>query len=103
MRGLILSSGLLAAALIAAPQAATAQSPGKAFCLQSPTGAMNCNYDTLAQCQQVQGGRSVGGGCIPNPGRSGTTGAGGGMNQPAPAPAPGPMNSPGGGEPSRTR
>jgi hypothetical protein len=103
MRGLILSSGLLAAALMAAPQIAAAQSSGKAFCLQSPTGALNCSYDTLAQCQQVQGGRSVGGGCIANPGRSGTTGAGGGMNQPAPAPAPGPMNSPGGGEPSQRR
>ena len=79
MRTLILSSGLLAAALMAAPHAAFAQAQEKAYCLESPTGSRNCVYDSFEQCQQVQGGRSVGGGCVANPSRSGTTGAGGGM------------------------
>ena len=82
MRSLILSSGLLAAALVGGPQAAVAQSEGKAFCLESPTGAMNCIYDSFEQCQQLRGGRTVGGGCIPNPARSGTTGQGGGLSAP---------------------
>ena len=78
MRTLILSSGLLAAALMAAPQSAFAQAQEKEFCLESPTGSRNCLYDTFEQCQQVLGGRAVGGGCIPNPARSaGTTGQGG--------------------------
>jgi hypothetical protein len=81
MRTLILSSGLLAAALMAAPQTAFAQAQEKAFCLESPTGARNCTYDSFEQCQQIQGGRSVGGGCIANPARSGTTGAGGAVQQ----------------------
>jgi hypothetical protein len=77
MRSLILSSALLAATLIGAPQAAVAQTTsGKPFCLQSPTGDLLCNYDTMAQCQEGIQGRSVGGGCIPNP-RLGTTGTGG--------------------------
>jgi hypothetical protein len=82
MRGLILSSGLLAAALIVGPQAAVAQTEGKAFCLQGPAGSINCIYESFEQCQQVQGGRSVGGGCVPNP-RLGTTGAGGRGNPPS--------------------
>jgi hypothetical protein len=82
MRTAILSSGLLAAALITAPQAAMAQSGGKPYCLQSPTGALNCTYDSFDECQQIQGGRSVGGGCIANPALSGTTGRGGGLDAP---------------------
>jgi hypothetical protein len=94
MRCLILSSGLLAAALVGGPQAAVAQSEGKAFCLESPTGAMNCIYDSFEECQQIKGGRTVGG-CIPNPTRSGTTGAGG--RNPAASP-PAPLPPAGGGE-----
>lgn len=93
MRTLLLSSGLLAAALMAAPHAAFAQAQEKAYCLESPTGARNCIYDSFEQCQQVQGGRSVGGGCVANPARSGTTGAGGGR-QPNTPPS---MQPPGGG------
>jgi hypothetical protein len=81
MRTPILSSGLLAAALIAGP-AASAQAQEKPFCLQSPTGATNCIYDSFEQCQQIRGGRSVGGGCIQNPARSGTTGRGDGLEAP---------------------
>lgn len=102
MRGLILSSGLLAAALVAGPQAAVAQTAGKAFCLQSASGSMNCAYDTLAQCEQRRGGQQAAGGCIPNPARSGTTGAGGGMREPS-----APQTPPGGGQylppPSQSR
>ena len=82
MRAPILSMGLLAAALLAGPQAALAQSGNKAFCLESPTGATSCIYDSFEQCQQLRGGRTVGGGCIPNPARSGTTGQGGGLSAP---------------------
>jgi hypothetical protein len=90
MRGVILSSALLAAALVAGPQAAVAQTGGKAFCMRSPSGSMNCAFDTLAQCEQRRGSQPAAGGCIPNPARSGTTGAGG---RAAPPPSP-----PGGGQ-----
>jgi hypothetical protein len=88
MRTLILSSGLLAAALIGGPQAAVAQNE-YAVCLQGSTGSLNCIYDNLEQCRQAQDGRSVGGRCVPNPA---TTGQGG--ISPSPLP-PGP---PGGGQ-----
>jgi hypothetical protein len=78
MRALILSLSLVAAALIAGPQqAAYAQREKQPFCLQSPTGSMNCTYDSLEQCQQILGGRSASGTCVANPARSETTGFGG--------------------------
>jgi len=78
MRVLTLASSLIAAALIAAAhQAAYAQHEKQPFCLQSPTGSINCTYDSLEQCQQVLGGRSTSGTCIANPARSETKGAGG--------------------------
>jgi uncharacterized protein DUF3551 len=99
MRGLILSSGLLVAALVAGPQAAVAQTAGKAFCLQGPGGAMNCTFDSLAQCEQRRSSPTAGA-CVPNPGA--TTGAGRGMRDPA-----SPPNPPGGGQylpgPSQSR
>jgi hypothetical protein len=93
----------LAAALVAGPQAAVAQAGGKAFCMQSASGSMNCAYDTLAQCEQRRGGQAAAGSCVPNPAaRSGTTGAGGGMRDPA-----SPQSPPGGGQylppPSQSR
>jgi hypothetical protein len=49
MRTLILSSALLAAVSIAAPQAAFAQASGeKAFCFRQEAGNLQCNYDTMA-------------------------------------------------------
>jgi Protein of unknown function (DUF3551) len=90
MRGLILSSGLLVAALVAGPQAAVAQAGGKAFCLESSSGSMNCAFDSLAQCEQRRSS-ATGGACVPNP--AGTTGAGGGARDPA-----APPNPPGGGQ-----
>jgi hypothetical protein len=67
MRTLILSSGIVAAGLIAGQQAAVAQSQEKAFCLEGQAGSRNCIYDTFEECQQIIVGRSEGGGCIPNP------------------------------------
>jgi len=81
MRTLILSTGLVAAALMAAPQTAFAQVQERAFCLDSQTGARNCMYNTMAECQQALGGRA--GSCIANPAR-GTTGAGGDMQRQQP-------------------
>ena len=96
MRLLILSAALVASTLIGAPQA---QSQEKAFCLESQSGLRNCIYDSVALCQQALGGRP--GDCIPNPARSGTTGAGG-LNPPPP-----PSGPPGGGQylppPSQSR
>ena len=86
MRTLILSSGLLAAALMAGPQPAFAQTQEKAFCLEGQAGLRNCIYDNMAQCQQALGGRQ--GECIPNPQRSGTTGAGGSQREPGIVPPP---------------
>ena len=77
MRARTLLSILAAAALIAAAHQTSAQSEKQPFCLQSPTGSMNCTYDSLEQCRQILGGRSVSGTCIANPAWSETTGAGG--------------------------
>jgi hypothetical protein len=78
MRAPTLSSMVIAAAmLVASHQGAVAQSEKRPFCLQSPTGSMNCTYDSLEQCQQILGGRSVSGACTANPAWTETTGAGG--------------------------
>jgi hypothetical protein len=79
MRAPTLASISLGVALIAAPHQAAHGLPEKQpFCLQSPTGSLNCTYDSLEQCQQILGARSASGGtCIANPARSETTGAGG--------------------------
>ena len=77
MRARTLLSILAAAALIAAAHQTSAQSEKQPFCLQSPTGLMNCTYDSLEQCQQILGGRSATGTCVANPARSETTAAGG--------------------------
>jgi Protein of unknown function (DUF3551) len=78
MRARVLLSIAMAGALIAVPQQVThAQREKQPFCLQSPTGSMNCTYDSLEQCQQILGGRSVSGTCVANPAWSETTGTGG--------------------------
>jgi Protein of unknown function (DUF3551) len=77
MRALILlSAGVLAATLIV-PSLAAAQVGGQAWCMQGPTGALNCLYDSYAQCQQFVEGRSLAGACISNPAQISTTGRGG--------------------------
>lgn len=78
MRVASLTLTIAATALIAAPhQPACAQHEKQPYCLESATGTMNCTYDSLEQCQQILGGRSVSGRCVANPARSQTTGAGG--------------------------
>src|SRR5215471_15230122 len=78
MRARVLLSIAMAGALIAVPQQAThAQLEKQLFCLQSPTGAINCTYDSLEQCEQILGGRSVSGTCVAKPARSEATGVGG--------------------------
>ena len=78
MRAVILWSGLVAAILI--PRASLAQE--QAYCLESPAGARTCVYDSLERCQQMVGVRTIGGRCVMNPARSGTTGQGGGLDAP---------------------
>jgi hypothetical protein len=73
---ILLSAGVLAASLIAPPQAA-AQVGGQAWCMQGPTGALNCLYDSYAQCQQFLENRSLAGNCLSNPAQLSTTGRGG--------------------------
>jgi hypothetical protein len=77
MRGLRLSSSVVAAALIAAPHIAFAQIQEKPYCLESQGGARNCVYESLEHCQQMAGGRTIGGRCVANPAQAGTVGAGG--------------------------
>jgi hypothetical protein len=73
---ILLSAGVLAASLIAPPPAA-AQVGGQAWCLQGTTGALNCLYDSYAQCQQHLEDRSLAGNCLSNPAQISTTGRGG--------------------------
>lgn len=56
MRTIILASGFLAVMLLA-PQGAMAQG-GKAYCLKTQAGAMNCLYDTMAQCEATRKGQT---------------------------------------------
>jgi Protein of unknown function (DUF3551) len=68
---------ITAAAMIAATQAASAQSQEKPYCLESQAGARNCIYESLERCQQMAGVRTIGGRCVLNPAQAGTVGAGG--------------------------
>src|SRR5262245_14462438 len=78
MRAAILFLAVPLAALIAvAHHPAYAQREKQPYCLQNATGALNCTYDSLDQCQQILGGHSVSGTCIANPARLETTGSGG--------------------------
>jgi hypothetical protein len=90
MRTMIASSALAAAALLAAPAIATAQTPmGDApFCLKSAAGSTSCVYRTMAACEQAKLPGSPDQ-CIDRTQAGGTTGTGGGMS-PAPSPSPSP-------------
>jgi Protein of unknown function (DUF3551) len=68
---------IAAAAMIAATQAASAQSQDKPYCLENQAGARNCIYESLERCQQMAGVRTIGGRCVLNPAQAGTVGAGG--------------------------
>jgi hypothetical protein len=75
MKALIASSVVIAAMLAAAPAAVAQQNA--AFCLRgSDSGALNCSFQTMAQCEQSKKGASNTESCIANPNR-GTTGSGG--------------------------
>jgi len=76
MRALPLLSAGLAVALGVPPPAA-AEVGAQAWCMQGPTGALNCIYDNLAQCQQAISDRSLAGNCLSNPAQITTTGRGG--------------------------
>jgi Protein of unknown function (DUF3551) len=79
MRSLI-SATAVAGALLVATQFAAAQAPSgnSPFCLKSSSGATNCVYQTMAQCEQAklnseqcltigQAGGTVGQGNPPQP------------------------------------
>ena len=68
MRVLILSSGLLAAALLGGPQAAVAQNE-PTVCRQDATGYLICEYDSVEQCREDR--YSAGDKCVVNPATTG--------------------------------
>jgi uncharacterized protein DUF3551 len=68
MRALILSSGLLAAALIGGPQAALAQNEFT-VCRQDATGSLTCEYNSLEQCRRDA--YAAGDRCVLNPATTG--------------------------------
>ncbi len=80
MRTAIAFSALATAVVLATSPSAFAQTQDKAFCMRTKTGALNCSFDSMAQCQQaaqMNPGASIspmGNNCIARPG---TTGAGG--------------------------
>jgi hypothetical protein len=76
MRALTLLSAGLAVAL-GAPPPVRAEVGAQAWCLQGTTGALNCIYDNLAQCQQAISDRSLAGTCLSNPAQITTIGRGG--------------------------
>jgi hypothetical protein len=67
MRTLMLSSFVVATALMSGSPAAVAQE--RAFCFRDAGGALLCNYDTMVLCEEGRAGRA--GGCIANPGTTG--------------------------------
>jgi len=77
MRVMILSLALALAAVVAATEAASAQSLEKPYCLETQAGAKNCIYESLERCEQMANVRSIGGRCVVNPTTTGTAGAGG--------------------------
>jgi hypothetical protein len=89
MRALVVSSALVAAALLTTPQLATAQN--SPFCLKSVSGVTNCIYQTMAQCEQTKAPGSADQ-CLSAAQARGTTGQGG--QEP---PLPGSQRQPGAG------
>jgi hypothetical protein len=66
MRVVIALSTLVAAALVTATAPVSAQN-GR-WCLRgSDSGALNCGFDTLAQCQASRPGASITSSCSRNP------------------------------------
>jgi hypothetical protein len=77
LRDIVLASLVATAAVIAATQAASAQTLEKPYCLESQAGAKNCIYESLERCQQMAQVRTIGARCAINPAQAGTVGAGG--------------------------
>jgi hypothetical protein len=102
MRTMIASSALVAAALVAAPTVAVAQTPmgDGAFCLKSASGPTSCVYQTMAACELAKL-TGTGDQCISKAQAGGTTGAGGGMAPMQPPGGGGGVQRPGPGEPQR--
>ena len=93
MRTMIASSILAAAALLAAPMIAVAQTPmGDApICLKSASGSISCVYRTMAACEQAKLAGAADQ-CVDKSQAGGTTGTGGAMTPPPnPAPSPSPV------------
>jgi hypothetical protein len=75
MKALIASSAVVAAIVALTPGAFAQQRYG--FCLRSSdSGALNCSFNTIAQCRQAMRGADNTGTCVPNPTNPGTTGQG---------------------------
>jgi hypothetical protein len=88
MRNLVGAPSLIAALVLAAPQAVLAQSAP--FCLKSALGAVSCTYHTMILCEQAKQPNSRDQ-CIPRFQADETTGRStaplGGPRQPGIAPA----------------
>ncbi len=75
---ILIASTLAATALLAALSLSMAESQGNdPFCLKAATGALNCGFQTMAQCEQSKRGNTES--CVARPA---TKGIGGGMEAP---------------------
>jgi Protein of unknown function (DUF3551) len=91
MRVLIAASALTLA-LLSTPS--VAQTGSGRFCLKGPSGAAQCNFQTMAQCEQAKPAGSTSQ-CLDRSQVQGTTGSG------APSPGGSPMPPAGGTSPQR--
>jgi hypothetical protein len=72
MQTRVAAVGLIAAVLAASPRLGLAQ--GAAFCLKTPSGAVNCSYQTMILCEQAKQPNSRDQ-CVPRFETDGTTGS----------------------------
>src|SRR5262245_35321824 len=84
MRTLIASAALVT--LLAAPASAQMSGTGQ-FCLKSSAGSAQCNYQTMAQCEQARPKGSADQ-CLDKSQISGTTGSGAAAPSTSPSSAP---------------
>jgi hypothetical protein len=66
MRILIVALALTIGAMLTGPHAVLAQTGTNAFCLRNSTGATQCLYSTMAQCQAAIKDRTTDT-CVMNP------------------------------------
>jgi uncharacterized protein DUF3551 len=92
MRTLFAASAMMLT-LLATPS--LAQTGTGQFCLKGPTGAAQCNYQTMAQCEQAKPAGSTSQ-CLDKAQVQGTTGSGASTPSPGGSPTP-----PASGSPSR--